>query len=78
MVDTLELGASWRETIVDIDNLARDRETMAQIDDFTEQIGGGDTQKRTDIMLSRMRFDKALSHYFLSICSFEQRGEKKT
>lgn len=78
MVDTLELGASWRETIVDIDNLARDRETMAQIDDFTEQIGGGDTQKRTDTMLSRMRFDKALSHYFLSICSFEQRGEKKT
>jgi hypothetical protein len=40
MINTLESGASWQETIADKDNQVRYRETMGQKENSFEQIGG--------------------------------------
>jgi hypothetical protein len=49
MVDSLESGTSWRDTLADIENQVRDRETMPQKEDYFEQIGGGDKHQRTNM-----------------------------
>jgi hypothetical protein len=69
MVDSLESGTSWRDTLADIENQVRDRETMPQKEDYFEQIGGGDKHQRTNMYYLDGVLTQPISSTFESLTS---------